>query len=236
MLIASPEARSKIELPKGLGGQSETIYRRVIMKIYGRERGNILIEQMFLQPYNVVPTLLNRIKARLEEWKAAQREWEKVWREQTQKIFWKSLDHQSQGAKMADKRQFQTKTLQNEIQVKFQEQRDKRERGIATDRFQFAWDIADIDVALDAAQLMLLYAQLSHQSESIHLEDFLKDFISTFFGVDRAEVDKVLQDVHVETPSSSDEADIATPGTNEGVSRPKTNGRGGRRRSSHGGS
>ncbi|KAJ8613181.1 hypothetical protein MRB53_037047 [Persea americana] len=41
-------------------------------------------------------------------------------------MFWKSLDHQGISAKLADKRQFQTKTLQNEIQVKYEEQKRLR--------------------------------------------------------------------------------------------------------------
>ncbi|KAF2100142.1 hypothetical protein NA57DRAFT_17396, partial [Rhizodiscina lignyota] len=225
MLIASPEDRAGMQLPPGLGGQSETIYKRVIMKIYGRDRGKIVIEEMFRQPYNVIPTVLNRIKQRLEEWKGAQREWEKVWREQTQKIFWRSLDHQSIGAKMADKRQFQTKTLQNEIQVKFQEQKDRRDRGVGTRKFQFSWDIEDVDVLFDAARLVLVFAQMSHQGETTTLEEFLKDFVSTFFGIDRAKIEQSLEMAwHV--PSSSDEMDIATPGTNEFASRTRINGRG----------
>jgi len=66
------EERMKFQLPAGLGGQSETIYKRVIMKLYGRERGKMVIEALFAQPWNVVPTLLTRLKMKLEEYKAAQ--------------------------------------------------------------------------------------------------------------------------------------------------------------------
>lgn len=66
------EERMKFILPPGLGGQSETIYKRVIMKLYGRERGKAVIDALMSQPWNVIPTLLTRLKMKLEEYKAAQ--------------------------------------------------------------------------------------------------------------------------------------------------------------------
>lgn len=83
-------AQRSFVLPAGLGGQSETIYKRIIMKLYGREKGAEVITTLHERPYQVIPVLLNRLKERLETWKMAQREWEKVWREQTQKMFWRS--------------------------------------------------------------------------------------------------------------------------------------------------
>ena len=59
-------------LPPGIGGQSETIYQRVIKKIYDREKGCKVIEDMFRRPTAVVPILLGRLKQKAEEWKASQ--------------------------------------------------------------------------------------------------------------------------------------------------------------------
>ena len=59
-------------LPRGIGGQSEAIYERVIKKLYGRETGTRLIQEMFKYPAAVCPVLLNRLKLKLEEWKASQ--------------------------------------------------------------------------------------------------------------------------------------------------------------------
>ena len=66
------EEQMQFALPPGLGGQSETIYKRVIMKLYGREKGRQVIENLFTTPYNVIPVVLNRLKQKLEEWKAGQ--------------------------------------------------------------------------------------------------------------------------------------------------------------------
>lgn len=85
--MMSAAERALYSLPRGIGGQSETIYQRVIKKIYDRERGCKVIEDMFKRPEAVIPVLLGRLKMKQEEWKASQREWEKVWREQTNKVF-----------------------------------------------------------------------------------------------------------------------------------------------------
>lgn len=42
------------------------------MKIYGRDHGRLVIENMFSQPVNVVPIVLMRCRQKLEEWKASQ--------------------------------------------------------------------------------------------------------------------------------------------------------------------
>ncbi|KAF2146905.1 uncharacterized protein K452DRAFT_72479 [Aplosporella prunicola CBS 121167] len=191
LLNATADERLAFSLPPNLGGQSETIYKRVIYKIYNRDRGNQVIEQLFQHPYNVIPVLLNRMKQKLEEWKAAQREWEKVWREQTQRIFWKSLDHQSASAKAADKRQFQAKTLQNEIQVKFEEQKRQRDvQGLSVPRYQFEYSFGDENVLLDASRLLLAHAEHSNSADSHRLYGFIKEFVPLFFGLDNSKFEQ----------------------------------------------
>lgn len=72
LTTATPEARRQFSLDPKLGGQSEAIYRRVIYKIYGREKGNEVLANLFARPYDVVPILLTRLKVKMSEWKAAQ--------------------------------------------------------------------------------------------------------------------------------------------------------------------
>ena len=117
------------------------------MKLYGREKGQDVIQQLHLRPYQVIPVLLNRLKERLETWKLAQREWEKVWREQTQRMFWKSLDHQFVNTRTVDKRALQLKVLQAEIQMKHEEMKreDKQVAGVMH-KPQLEYFIEDTDV------------------------------------------------------------------------------------------
>ena len=69
--LMTEEERLNYVLPPGLGGQSETIYQRVIKKIYDRKRGQEVIDEMFHWPARVLPILLGRLKQKAEEWKAS---------------------------------------------------------------------------------------------------------------------------------------------------------------------
>jgi paired amphipathic helix protein Sin3a len=70
--LMSDEERSLYDLPRGIGGQSQTIYERVVKKVYGRESGKKVLEDMFKSPAAVLPILLRRLKQKAEEWKAGQ--------------------------------------------------------------------------------------------------------------------------------------------------------------------
>ena len=70
--LMTDEERMDYVLPRGIGGQSETIYARVIKKIYDRTRGQQVIDDMFRKPAAVIPLLLRRLVQIVEEWKASQ--------------------------------------------------------------------------------------------------------------------------------------------------------------------
>lgn len=181
----SDQEQVAYKLPPGLGGQSETIYRRIIMKIYGREKGQDVIQQLHLRPYQVIPVILNRLKERLETWKLAQREWEKVWREQTQRMFWKSLDHQFVNTRQTDKRAVQLKTLTSEIAMKHEEmKREERQIPGLMHKPQLQYTLEDTDVILDLSHLLLVYVDQTMSTDTPRLLPFIKEFIPLFFGLD----------------------------------------------------
>jgi paired amphipathic helix protein Sin3a len=66
------EERANFTLRPDIAGQSSAIYQRVIKKLYGRDRGKIIIDNLYTHPCAVVPVLLNRLKLKTEEWKAIQ--------------------------------------------------------------------------------------------------------------------------------------------------------------------
>ena len=229
--MMSVEERPTFVLPRGIGGQSETIYQRVIKKIYDRERGNKVINDMFRRPDAVIPVLLGRLKMKCEEWKASQREWEKVWREQTNKIFWRSLDHQAIIGRLTDKRQFQAKTLQAEIHVKWEEQRRQRiAPWNSVPNFQYKFSFGDLDVVHDASHIVLTqlqYGPIGNETDKTRLETFIKTFIPTFFGIDRDSFQARMSDIYDTTPSN-EEVDDETGTTEDlGITRGRkaTNGR-----------
>lgn len=52
-----------------------------------------------------------------EEWREAQRGFNKIWREQNEKYYLKSLDHQGINFKQNDTKVLRSKTLINEIEL-----------------------------------------------------------------------------------------------------------------------
>jgi paired amphipathic helix protein Sin3a len=218
LLTMKGDDRVQFQLPPGLGGQSETIYKRVIMKIYGREKGREVIQELFTMPWGVIPVLLHRLKSKLEDWKAAQREWEKVWREQTQKIFWRSLDHQSLSVKQVDKRQFQPKSLQNEIQVRYEEQKRLQDiQEIQQPDYQFAFSFKDEEVLYDVARLMLTFAENNSGADFSKAIPFIKEFIPLFFGLDANKFEQRMT-TYLNGDSSTNGSGDDTPSPDEDVS------------------
>ena len=58
-----------------------------------------------------------------DEWREAQRGFNKIWREQNEKYYLKSLDHQGVNFKQNDTKVFRSKTLLSEIEMLYDEVR-----------------------------------------------------------------------------------------------------------------
>lgn len=76
-----PEERATFRLEEGLGGSNPSVYERVIRKVYGKDQGWEILAALGDNPVVAVPIVLSRLKQKDEEWKRAEREWNKVWRE-----------------------------------------------------------------------------------------------------------------------------------------------------------
>lgn len=77
-------------------------------------RVDLLAHPCFLDP---------RLKMKEEEWREAQRGFNKVWREQNEKYYLKSLDHQGINFKQNDTKVLRSKSLLNEIESIYDEVR-----------------------------------------------------------------------------------------------------------------
>ncbi|OJJ98247.1 hypothetical protein ASPACDRAFT_79806 [Aspergillus aculeatus ATCC 16872] len=225
-LVMSDAERAAFKLPPGLGGQSEAIYQRVIKKIYDRQRGEKIIKEMFERPCHVLPIILFRLKQKCEEWKASQREWDKIWREQMQKAYWRSLDHQAIASKGTDKKLFVAKHIQTEIQNKFEEGRNLRKGGYQVPRHQFEYTFADPAVLIDATHLLLTFIDRNSAgfgADPQKVMTFIKDFIPVFFGMDRDTFHVYMNELSSGTPpidEGDDESlaadDASTPRSRKG--------------------
>lgn len=80
-------------------------------------------------PESLIPHLVvsappphpTRLKMKEEEWREAQRGFNKVWREQNEKYYLKSLDHQGINFKQNDTKVLRSKSLLNEIESIYDE-------------------------------------------------------------------------------------------------------------------
>lgn len=63
----------------------------------------------------------SRLKAKEEEWREAQQGFNKIWREQYEKAYLKSLDHQGVNFKQNDMKALRSKSLLNEIESIYDE-------------------------------------------------------------------------------------------------------------------
>ncbi|GAA5862618.1 hypothetical protein JCM3774_001079 [Rhodotorula dairenensis] len=102
----------------GIGGTAPSVYERIIRKIYGKDHGWEILQALEDNPGVAVPIVLARLKQKDDEWKRAEREWNKVWREVDAKNYYRALDHQAIPFKALDKKLTTTsKSLIGEIET-----------------------------------------------------------------------------------------------------------------------
>ena len=120
----SPEEAGRFKLDDCLGGSSPTIHIRAIRRIYG-DKSTEIIEGLKRSPHVAIPVVLRRMKAKEEEWREAQKGFNKIWREQNEKYYLKSLDHLGTNFKQNDVKSLRSKALINEIETIFEERNEE---------------------------------------------------------------------------------------------------------------
>uniref|UniRef100_A0A8C6LMV2 Paired amphipathic helix protein Sin3a n=1 Tax=Nothobranchius furzeri TaxID=105023 RepID=A0A8C6LMV2_NOTFU len=127
----SAEEQLRFRLDNTMGGSSEVIHRKAIQRIYG-DKANDIIDGLKRNPAVSVPLVLKRLKMKEEEWKEAQRGFNKIWREQNEKYYLKSLDHQGINFKQNDTKVLRSKTLLNEIEMLYEDRQEQASEETAT--------------------------------------------------------------------------------------------------------
>ncbi|KAK4128657.1 hypothetical protein N657DRAFT_676412 [Parathielavia appendiculata] len=212
MLSLPASERPNFKMPAGLGGQSTSIYKRVLKKIYGPDKGCEVANDMFKHPFTVVPVVMARLKQKDEEWRFTQREWEKVWQSQTEVMHLKSLDHMGIQVKTNDKRSLSAKHLVDLIKTKHEEQRRIRVAKGKTPRYQFAYGFSDEELILDLLRFMVMFATNGGQhnaQERRRILEFIESFIPQFFDLPEDKVQEKLVDI--DQDSAEEDEDDATP-------------------------
>lgn len=89
----------------------------IILKISGLKKN----------PAVAVPLIIRRLMTKEEEWREAQKLFNKLWRDQNEKYYLKSLDHQGISFKQNDIKFLRSKSLLNEIETIFEERHEAQE-------------------------------------------------------------------------------------------------------------
>lgn len=223
IVMLVPEERNNFKLKPNLGGSAKAIHHRVIKKIYGREAGLEVIQSMQENPSIAIPVVLQRLKQKEEEWKRAQREWIKVWREVDARNYAKSLDHQSIYFKAADKKSITTKAFVSQIEAAREEQMSKRASLIdplfsrTRPRHQLEFIVDDIPVLQDALKLVFSFLDRTQAqiplAQRRRIEVFLRSFVPLFFMVDPVAFNAAF--VVVQDTADSDMSDVDASSAND---------------------
>ncbi|KAF8574590.1 hypothetical protein K439DRAFT_1649744 [Ramaria rubella] len=198
----SDAERSTFKLKSNWNGQLKSIHQRLLKKIYGREAGLEVVQGLQDSPILAFPVVIQRLKQKEEEWKRAQREWNKVWREVDARNYWKSLDHQGVTFKANDKKAITTKAFVSHIELAREEQLAKRASLIdpsfarTRPRHQLAYTIEDVSVLQDSLKLVLSFLDRTQGQISAHdrkkIENFLRQFVPLFFMFYQREFDSAF--------------------------------------------
>jgi paired amphipathic helix protein Sin3a len=190
----NPEERGNFKLKPNLGGTGKPVHLRVIKKIYGRDAGLEVMQAMQETPGLAIPVVLVRLKQKEEEWKRAQREWNKIWREVDARNYPKSLDCQGITFKAADRKALTTKAFLSQIEAAREEQMAKRAALIdplfarTRRRHQLECYIEELAILQDGLKLVFGFLDRAHAqitfADRKRIEAFLRSFVPLFFALD----------------------------------------------------
>ncbi|XP_020348231.1 paired amphipathic helix protein Sin3b isoform X2 [Oncorhynchus kisutch] len=199
----SPEDQDRFRLDDCLGGTSEVIQRRAIYRIYG-DKAPEIIEGLKRSPATAVPVVLKRLKAKEEEWREAQQGFNKIWREQYEKAYLKSLDHQGVNFKQNDMKALRSKSLLNEIESVYDERQEQstEEGGVvqqgrdgssvpAVSDPHMVFTYEDKQILEDAASLIIYHVKRQptiHKDDKDHIKRIIQHFVPDLFFSRRGEL------------------------------------------------
>ncbi|XP_035012134.1 SIN3 transcription regulator family member Aa isoform X1 [Hippoglossus stenolepis] len=204
----SAEEQAKFRLDNTLGGSSEVVHRKAIQRIYGDKAPDI-IDGLKKNPAASVPLVLKRLKTKEDEWREAQRGFNKIWRETNEKYYLKSLDHQGINFKQNDTKVLRSKSLLNEIESIYderQEQASEENTGPPIGpHLTLAYE--DSQILEDAAALIIHHVkrQTSIQKEEKYkIKQIIYHFVPDMLFSQRGE----LSEVEEEEEEEEEEMDL----------------------------
>ncbi|XP_052006137.1 paired amphipathic helix protein Sin3a-like isoform X1 [Xyrauchen texanus] len=204
----SAEEQAKFKLDNTIGGSSEVIHRKAIQRIYGDKAPDI-IDGLKTNPAVSVPIVLKRLKIKEEEWREAQRGFNKIWREQNEKYYLKSLDHQGINFKQNDTKVFRSKTLLNEIETLYDERQEQASEDNAAPPSgpHMTLMFEDSQILEDAAALIIHHVKRQsgiHKDDKYKIKQIIYHFIPDMLFARRGELSDVEEEEEEETEPDED--------------------------------
>ncbi|KAM7015297.1 paired amphipathic helix protein Sin3a-like isoform 5-T6 [Tautogolabrus adspersus] len=205
----SAEEQLRFKLDNTMGGSSEVIHRKAIQRIYG-DKAHDIIDGLKRNPAVSVPIVLKRLKMKEEEWREAQRGFNKIWREQNEKYYLKSLDHQGINFKQNDTKVLRSKTLLNEIEMLYDDRQERASEEAATappSGPHMTVTYEDSQILEDAAALIIHHVkrQVGIQKEDKYkIKQIIHHFIPDLLFARRGE----LSDVEEEEDEEEDDMEM----------------------------
>lgn len=109
-------------------GCSYTVISRAIKKLYG-EYANKILTALREKPLVALQQVLSRMKEKDTEWQGVRDEYNVIWRDQVEKNYLKSLDHQALTFKANDVKNIRSRGIINQLESAYDERREKLEEG-----------------------------------------------------------------------------------------------------------
>ncbi|XP_078730640.1 paired amphipathic helix protein Sin3a isoform X2 [Lampetra fluviatilis] len=229
----SEEDKARFHLDSCLGGTSEVVHRKAVQRIYG-DKANEIIDGLKKNPAVAVPVVLKRLKAKDEEWREAQRGFNKIWREQNEKYYLKSLDHQGINFKQNDTKALRSKSLLNEIETIYDEHQEQAAEGNVSPASgpHLEYEYEDKQILEDAASLIIHHVkrQTGIQTEDKHkIKQLIYHLVPDLFFGSRGELSDMEEsaagdeDAAPTVASSTDSAEGKANGPADGSSPGKGN-------------
>lgn len=182
----SPEEINKYHFEDCLSGSFHILHHKALKRIYGDKAPDI-IEGLKRNPAVAVPVVLRRLKSKEEEWRDAQKGFNKIWREQNEKYYLKSLDYQGINFKQNDVKILRSKSLLSDIDTLFEERNEQNEDRVPNEQIQgphLTFTYRDRTILDDAANLLIHHVKRQtgiQKIEKRRIKHILRQFVPDLF-------------------------------------------------------
>ncbi|EPX70601.1 Clr6 histone deacetylase complex subunit Pst2 [Schizosaccharomyces octosporus yFS286] len=188
------EEQKSYQLPPGLGLRSKSIYEKTIKLVYTIDHYKVILSALETMPSATLPIVLKRLNEKREEWQSAKESLQPIWRNTEFKNYDKSLDPQSIYFKAKDKKLVTPKLLLAEAET-IHAQTSIKFPFFSETSFDFSTTYDNEDILFDVCYIVCTYVVCNSPSGLKKVENFFKNTLPLFFGINKEKLAKFLDPV-----------------------------------------